>query len=48
MEQSKNAMATLLSDLLAMGGEPALEQVKAKATELKSDVDVLTCPLPKA
>jgi len=48
MAQSKIAMATLLSDLLAMGGEPALEQVKAKATELKSDVDVLTCPLPTA
>jgi len=48
MAQSKNAMATLLSDLLTMGGEPALEQVKAKATELKSDVDVLTCPLPTA
>jgi hypothetical protein len=50
MAQSKNAMATLSSDLLAMGGEPALEQVKAKAkaTELKSDVDVLTCPLPTA
>ncbi|EAZ98985.1 DUF6279 family lipoprotein [Marinobacter sp. ELB17] len=46
MAQSKNAMATLLSDLLAMGGEPALEQVKVKAAELKSDVDVLTCPLP--
>ncbi|UQG60026.1 DUF6279 family lipoprotein [Marinobacter sp. M3C] len=48
MAQSKNAMATLLSDLLAMGGEPALEQVRAKATELKSDVDALTCPLPTA
>jgi len=48
MAQSKNAMATLLSDLLAMGGEPASEQVRAKATELKSDVDVLTCPLPTA
>lgn len=46
MAQSKNAMANLLSDLLAMGGEPALEQVKVKAAELKSDVDVLTCPLP--
>jgi hypothetical protein len=45
MAQSKNAMANLLSDLLAMGGEPALEQVKVKAAELKSDVDVLTCPL---
>ena len=48
MAQSKIAMAKLLSDLLAMGGEPALEQVKAKATELKSDVDVLTCQLPTA
>ncbi|PFG51332.1 hypothetical protein ATG98_0268 [Marinobacter sp. LV10R520-4] len=48
MAQSKNAMATLLSDLLAMGGEPALKHVKAKATELKSDVDVLTCQLPTA
>jgi hypothetical protein len=46
MAQSKNAMANLLSDLLAMGGESALEQVKVKAAELKSDVDVLTCPLP--
>ncbi|MFT5988285.1 MAG: hypothetical protein ACI912_001789 [Marinobacter psychrophilus] len=46
MAQSKNAMANLLSDLLAMGGEPALKQVKVKAAELKSDVDVLTCPLP--
>ncbi|HEV8077517.1 MAG TPA: DUF6279 family lipoprotein, partial [Marinobacter sp.] len=46
MTRSKNAMATLLSDLLVMGGEPALEKVKAKASELKSDVDVLTCSLP--
>jgi phosphoglycolate phosphatase-like HAD superfamily hydrolase len=46
MTQSKTAMTKLLSDLLTMGGEPALENVKAKATELKSDVDVLTCSLP--
>ena len=46
MVQSKNAMAKLLSDLLALGGEPALVNVTAKAAELKSDVDALTCPLP--
>jgi hypothetical protein len=46
MTQSKTAMTELLSDLLAMGGEPALENVKTKATELKSDVNVLTCSLP--
>jgi len=43
MAQSKTAMARLLSDLLMMGGEPALEKIRAKATELKSDVDALTC-----
>jgi hypothetical protein len=46
MTQSKTAMTELLSDLLTMGGEPALENVKTKATELKSDVNVLTCSLP--
>jgi hypothetical protein len=46
MAQSKIAMAGLLSDLLAMGGEPALANVKAKATELRNDVDALICPLP--
>jgi hypothetical protein len=46
--QSKNAMAKLLSDLLALGGEPALVNVTAKAAELKSDVDALTCSQPSA
>lgn len=46
IEQSKNAMAKLLSDLLTMGGEPTLANVKAKAGELKKDVDALTCLQP--
>ena len=46
MAQSKNAMARLLSDLVAMGGEPAMANVRAKAAELRSDVDALTCTRP--
>lgn len=46
MAQSQAAMTKLLSDLLAMGGTPAMAQVRAKAIKLKDDVSALACPTP--
>ena len=46
MVSSQGAMAKLLSDLLATGGDPALAKVNEKALKLRNDINELACPTP--